>query len=119
MATGNDVTEGRPSLDQFDFLQELNRERVDILAKRNKQYSDREGGFIDNFRDVAAIANVLEINVNARQVAIILAILKMVRNENGVRAGHDVNFRRDHIVDASNYIDLAHLCEKFESEGWM
>ena len=93
---------------QFETLQGLNQERNKILEIRNKQYAS-DNDFVANFRDVADIATILGIKVNGREVALILAILKMVRNENGIKSNLPPEDRRDHIIDAGNYIDLAFL----------
>ena len=97
------------SIKEYRVLRGLNKERDKILGTRNKQYSDK--GYVDNFVDTSMIAQILGIKVSPSEVAKIIAILKFVRNENGIRSGQDANARRDHIIDVVNYIDLAYLCE--------
>lgn len=95
---------------QLNFFKGLNKERLDILEERNKRYAS-DNNYKHNFEDVALIARTLGIEVDARQVAMILGILKLVRNANGIAAGESAQDRRDHIIDAVNYIDLAYLAD--------
>ena len=96
--------------EQYTYLEDLSKERLHILQARNKTYAS-DNSFVANFEDVSTIAKALGIEVSARDVAMILAILKLVRNANGVESGLTNKQRRDHIIDAGNYIDLAAVCE--------
>ena len=96
--------------DAAQIVKDIDNVREDILFSRNEKYSNNND-YVSNFKEVAIIARTLSIHVNARQVATILAILKLVRNANGIELGQTVNERKDHLMDLHNYIDLAHLCE--------
>ena len=91
-------------------VRKLNRDREDILEKRNIQYSS-DNNFVANFFDVSIIAKSLGIAIEPDEVALVLAILKLVRNANAKESGDTIAKRRDHLVDFHNYVDLSVLCE--------
>ena len=109
MGTENDATTFTIKNPE-QVIKNIDKEREDILFARNKQYS-ADNDFTANFNDTAAIARTLKIDISGRDVAMVLAILKMVRDSNAHRAGITLDDRRDHLIDLHNYIDLAHLCE--------
>ena len=92
------------------IIKDLNVVRENILFERNKQYSV-DDNYVANFKDVSTVANVLGIHISSSEVAMVLAILKMVRDSNAKRSGQTLDERKDHKIDLHNYLDLAHLCE--------
>ena len=94
----------------LDTIHNINEKRMKILEYRNSKYSSKND-FIDNFVATSKIAENLGIHVKPSDVALILAILKIVRNSNAKENGEIMNQRFDHIVDLHNYLDLSELCE--------
>ena len=66
----------------LELIEHLNDQRVRLLKERGERYSTY-GHITQNFEDVSSIANTLRIHVTPYDVAMILAILKMVRDANG------------------------------------
>ena len=97
----------------MNFVESLNKQREEILRYRNKQYA-ADNNFTSNFVDVANIAKSLNIKVEPEEVAMILAILKLVRNANAKADGQLLVERLDHLIDFHNYVDLAIICEKYK-----
>ena len=108
MGTKDDAS--KVDLKAEDIVKGIDKERESILFERNKQYS-ANNNFTANFNDTAAIVGILGIKLSGRDVAIVLAVLKLVRDNNAKEAGISLSDRRDHLIDLHNYIDLAHLCE--------
>lgn len=94
----------------FEVIKNMNKYRENIIESRNKQYSS-ENDLTANFKDTSAIAKKLGIDVEPYQVAMVLALLKMVRNANGKESGQSIVERFDHYIDLRNYLDLSLLCE--------
>ena len=99
------------------YSDDINVKRMNLLSKRNTDYSEQDiDNGLSNFHDVSTIAKTLGINIKASEVAMVLGILKMVRDANKKRLGElpDSEVRSDNHVDFHNYMDLAALVEMEE-----
>ena len=103
----------------IDYATNINDQRMELLSRRNTDYSEQDvDNGLSNFHDVASICKTLGINIKASEVAMILAILKMVRDANKKRLGKDPDddTRQDNARDLHNYLDLSTLCEMEEGD---
>lgn len=76
----------------------LLKESIEIINERGKDY----GAIENNFENIARIANAMlvDIELNAYDVAIILAAVKFARIKQSP-------FKRDNYVDGVNYLAFA------------
>lgn len=96
------------------YVGDINVARMKLIEKRNTDYSEQDiDNGLSNFHDVSSICQTLGINIVASEVAMVLGILKLVRDANKKRLGEspDSEVRSDNSVDFHNYMDLAALCE--------